>query len=172
MKSLAILGATGSIGRNTLKIAAKFPDHFTVKALAAKHNVELLAEQIRSFAPEVVAVFDAVSADRLKKLLPPRCTVEILWGEEGYRRLATWPGVHMVVACHGRGRRTGAHPGGHRSRQGCGPGQQGNPGHGRCHRHGRRGAQGGAPAARGQRAQRHFSMPSGTASPRRWIGSS
>ncbi len=97
MKSLAILGATGSIGRNTLKIAAKFPDHFTVKALAAKHNVELLAEQIRSFMPEAVAVFDAVSADRLKKMLPPRCPVEVLWGDEGYRQLATWPGVHMVV---------------------------------------------------------------------------
>jgi 1-deoxy-D-xylulose-5-phosphate reductoisomerase len=97
MKSLAILGATGSIGRNTLKIAAKFPEHFTVKALAAKHNVELLAEQIRSFMPEAVAVFDADSAERLKKLLPPRCAVEVLWGDEGYRRLATWPGVHMVV---------------------------------------------------------------------------
>jgi 1-deoxy-D-xylulose-5-phosphate reductoisomerase len=97
MKSLAILGATGSIGRNTLKIASKFHDHFTVKALAAKHNVDLLAEQIRSFSPEVVALFDGASADRLKKLLPPRSTVEVLWGDEGYRALATWPGVHMVV---------------------------------------------------------------------------
>ncbi len=97
MKSLAILGATGSIGRNTLKIAAKFPEHFSVKAMAAKHNIALLAEQIQIFKPEAVAVYDIPSADKLKQLVPPRSRVEILWGEEGYRALATWPGVHMVV---------------------------------------------------------------------------
>lgn len=97
MKSLAILGATGSIGCNTLKIAARFSDQFAIKALAAKHNVDLLAEQIRLFQPEVAVVFDEPAADQLKKRLPPRARTEVLWGAEGYCTAATWPGVQMVV---------------------------------------------------------------------------
>jgi 1-deoxy-D-xylulose-5-phosphate reductoisomerase len=46
MKNLSILGSTGSIGCNTLKIAEMFSDRFTVRALAAKDNISLLAKQI------------------------------------------------------------------------------------------------------------------------------
>ena len=58
MKSLSILGSTGSIGRNALTVVEKFPDRFSVKALTAKTNVSLLAEQIQRFDPEIAAVFD------------------------------------------------------------------------------------------------------------------
>ncbi|MBW1758935.1 MAG: 1-deoxy-D-xylulose-5-phosphate reductoisomerase, partial [Deltaproteobacteria bacterium] len=58
MKYLSILGSTGSIGRNALKIVEMFPERFAVKALAAKKNIELLAGQIEQFRPEIVAVFD------------------------------------------------------------------------------------------------------------------
>ncbi|MBW2469814.1 MAG: 1-deoxy-D-xylulose-5-phosphate reductoisomerase, partial [Deltaproteobacteria bacterium] len=44
MKHLAILGATGSIGRNALRIVEMFPQHFTIKVLAAKTNTDLLVK--------------------------------------------------------------------------------------------------------------------------------
>lgn len=68
-KKLSILGSTGSIGRNALKIAAMHPDRFDVTVLAAAHNVKLLAEQIREFQPEVAVVLNSERAEELKFLL-------------------------------------------------------------------------------------------------------
>jgi 1-deoxy-D-xylulose-5-phosphate reductoisomerase len=98
MKSLVILGATGSIGRNALKIAARFPDRFAVKVLTAKNNVDRLAGQIQAFEPEAAVVYDAPSAQALAERLPRRWKIEILHGPEGYRAAAQWPGTDMVVA--------------------------------------------------------------------------
>lgn len=97
MKSLAILGSTGSIGRNTLNIISKFPDKFSVKALTAKNSVERLADQIITFNPELAVVHDAADAKSLKERLPAGHRVEILHGSEGYRIAAAWDGVEMVV---------------------------------------------------------------------------
>lgn len=97
MNYLAILGATGSIGRSTLKIVEKFRDKFTVKVLTAKHNVDLLAEQIELFQPELAVVYDENSAEQLKNKLGPNGKVEILYGTEGYETAARWSGVNMVV---------------------------------------------------------------------------
>ena len=97
MKSLAILGSTGSIGCSTLKIVSQFPDKFTVKALTAKSNLQRLADQIALFEPELAVVHDAAAARRLKKLLPAGRRIEILFGGEGYRLAAAWDGVDMVV---------------------------------------------------------------------------
>jgi 1-deoxy-D-xylulose-5-phosphate reductoisomerase len=58
MKSLSILGATGSIGTNALAIVEQFPDQFTVAALTAKTNVAALARQILRFTPRLAAVID------------------------------------------------------------------------------------------------------------------
>jgi len=97
MKNLSILGSTGSIGRNTLKIVEMFPDRFTVKALAAKQNTDLLAKQIEQFHPEIAAVFDEKTAADLKKILPTNNRVQILHGEAGYTAAATYNSVNMVV---------------------------------------------------------------------------
>ena len=77
MKHLSILGSTGSIGRKTLEIIDMFPDRFSVKVLAAKKSVELLARQIEQFCPEIAVVFDEKSAIELKKLLTANNDVEI-----------------------------------------------------------------------------------------------
>ena len=98
MRILSILGSTGSIGRNTLKVVARFPDKFKVCVLTAKSNVDLLAEQIKAFNPEFVAVYDDQSADKLKKRLPKKHNVEILIGADGYRTAATIKRIDMVVA--------------------------------------------------------------------------
>ena len=97
MKNLSILGSTGSIGRNTLKIVEMFRDLFKVKALAAANNVELLARQIETFHPEIAVVFDENRALELKNVLPSGADVEILYGEDGYRAAATYDSVEMVV---------------------------------------------------------------------------
>ncbi|MDM8551590.1 1-deoxy-D-xylulose-5-phosphate reductoisomerase [Desulfobacterales bacterium HSG2] len=102
MKHLSILGSTGSIGRNTLKIVEMFPDRFVVKALAAKSNVALLAEQIERFQPEIAVVFDEARALELKERLNASgvlktSAIEILYGEDGYRTAATHNTVDIVV---------------------------------------------------------------------------
>ena len=97
MKNLSILGSTGSIGCNTLKIAEMFPDRFAVKALAAKNNIPLLARQIERFSPEIAAVYDEATAVELKGMLPAETGVEILFGENGYKAVAVHGPVDLVV---------------------------------------------------------------------------
>ncbi|MDM8523606.1 1-deoxy-D-xylulose-5-phosphate reductoisomerase [Desulfococcaceae bacterium HSG8] len=97
MKHLSILGSTGSIGRNTLKIAEMFPRRFTVRTLAAKENVTLLAEQIEQFRPDMAVVFDEKRASQLKNLLPAKTDIEILYGDDGYRAAAAYDPADIVV---------------------------------------------------------------------------
>ena len=66
MKALSLLGSTGSIGTQTLDIAAQYPDKFRIVGLAAGRNVELLAQQVRQFRPLIVAVSDADKLPELK----------------------------------------------------------------------------------------------------------
>jgi 1-deoxy-D-xylulose-5-phosphate reductoisomerase len=54
-KRVAILGSTGSIGRQALDVISRNPDRFDVVALAAGRNVELLARQVERFRPRVVS---------------------------------------------------------------------------------------------------------------------
>ncbi len=97
MKKLSILGSTGSIGRNALKIVEMFPERFAVKALAAKKNTELLARQIEQFEPEIAVVFDEKCAFELKSKLPGTGGVEVLHGKDGYIAAATHDAVDMVL---------------------------------------------------------------------------
>jgi len=68
-KSIAILGATGSIGTQTLEVIQSFPGHYDVKVLTTHRNVDLLARQVQRFDPQKVVVADASREDRLKSLL-------------------------------------------------------------------------------------------------------
>jgi 1-deoxy-D-xylulose-5-phosphate reductoisomerase len=98
MKHLAILGSTGSVGRNVLRIVEAYPDRFSVKALAGGQNVELLGAQVKRFAPEVAVVMDDGLAHRLEKKAPRSHGVEVLHGPEGYETAATLHSVDMVVS--------------------------------------------------------------------------
>lgn len=97
MKSLSILGSTGSIGTNALKIVEMFPDKFRVRVLAAKNNINVLAEQIRIFSPDFAVVFDEKSALMLKNNISGS-GVEILFGNDAYRIAASHPPVDIVIA--------------------------------------------------------------------------
>jgi 1-deoxy-D-xylulose-5-phosphate reductoisomerase len=93
MRRLAILGSTGSIGVSTLEIVGRFREEFEVLALAAGTNLPLLREQISAFKPRLVSVLDQEHARALKGE-----GVEVVYGEEGLIRAATFPGVDLVVS--------------------------------------------------------------------------
>jgi len=97
MKNLSILGSTGSIGCNALKIVEMFPRQFSVKALAAKTNIRLLAEQIERFSPELAVVYDEDSASQLKNNLAPGTKADILWGPDGYLTAASSDGIDTTI---------------------------------------------------------------------------
>jgi len=98
MKQLSILGSTGSIGRNTLRIVDMFPDRFRVRALAAKTNIALLSEQVSRFKPDLAVVFDSMRARELKRSISSKSGVDILYGPEGYAAAAGHAPVDTVVA--------------------------------------------------------------------------
>ena len=97
MKTLSILGATGSIGSQALEIVRQFPHLFAVSSLTAKTNVAALAEHIVRHRPRLAAVFDDDHARRLKTLLPDDLDVEIVTGEAGYVKAATCGEADLVL---------------------------------------------------------------------------
>ncbi len=96
-RGLAVLGATGSIGTQTLEVVRLFPDRFDVRALTCDGNVELLAEQVREFRPEMVAVGAQERADEFRTLLP-NVDVEVSVGQDGLCAAATRSDVDVVMA--------------------------------------------------------------------------
>ncbi|MBS4027272.1 MAG: 1-deoxy-D-xylulose-5-phosphate reductoisomerase [Ignavibacteriales bacterium] len=95
MKNLAILGSTGSIGKNTLEIAARTPSAFRVQYLTAHTNLDLLREQIELFSPQGIVVADECSASVMKKIYDS--SLEIFFGEEGLCQVASRDDVDIVV---------------------------------------------------------------------------
>jgi 1-deoxy-D-xylulose-5-phosphate reductoisomerase len=93
---LAVLGATGSIGKSTLAVVRQHPDRLQVATLAARgRDPEALAAQVAELRPEFVAVEDATAAARLRDLCPD---VRIGSGRAAVVEAAVWPGVDKVVA--------------------------------------------------------------------------
>ncbi len=90
MKSLTVLGATGTIGVNTLKLAAMHPERFRVEALTAGDNVTLLAEQARAFKPKRAVIANASYYNELKDALSGT-GIEISAGEDAVCEAASAP---------------------------------------------------------------------------------
>ena len=101
VKGVAVLGSTGSIGCNTLRVVETLgAELFRVVALGAGRNVEALAEQVARHRPEVVSVETQEGAERLAALLRGRGAgvPRILVGEEGLIEVATHAGADVVVS--------------------------------------------------------------------------
>ncbi len=101
MKHIAILGATGSIGRQSFDVVEKHPSLFRVVAMAAGNNVELAAKQAARHLPEIVSVADSQKAVELSerlRALKAKKTPLILFGREGMERVATHPSAGIVVS--------------------------------------------------------------------------
>jgi 1-deoxy-D-xylulose-5-phosphate reductoisomerase len=94
-RRIALLGSTGSIGRQTLDVVRRFPDHFHVVAIAARSNVSLLAQQVQEFKPSLVACFaDMPGVEQAAREVLPG----VVLGEEGLVEVATHADVDIVVA--------------------------------------------------------------------------
>lgn len=96
-KSIAILGSTGSIGRQTLEVVSAFPSSFRVVAIAAKDEVDLIVSQIKTFRPALVSVATEDVKNKIEAALPGE-KIKILTGEIGLLDVATHPDVNLVVA--------------------------------------------------------------------------
>jgi 1-deoxy-D-xylulose-5-phosphate reductoisomerase len=97
MKGLSILGCTGSIGRNVLRVVDAFPDRFRVVGLAAGCNTDTLAEQITRYRPDVVSVASDAAREALFRATDVS-GVEVGVGEAGMVAVATREGADLVVA--------------------------------------------------------------------------
>ena len=88
MRSLTILGSTGSIGTQALDVVRRHPDRFRVVGLGAGTSHELLVGQVREFMPPLVAIADEEAAGELKRTLGALRGVEVLSGHEAMETLA------------------------------------------------------------------------------------
>ena len=100
MKNLIILGSTGSIGTQALDIVRANPDKYTVTALAAGSNVELIEKQAREFKPQVVALFSKDAAADLKVRLADT-NIKVLSGSDGVCETAAGNGDMVLNAIVG-----------------------------------------------------------------------
>ncbi|MGH7815072.1 MAG: 1-deoxy-D-xylulose-5-phosphate reductoisomerase [Candidatus Binataceae bacterium] len=97
MKTISILGSTGSVGAATLEVAARFPDRFRVAAICAGRNLDLVAGQARRFHPELVSVATPELARELEERLRGE-RVAIVHGLEGAIAVATHPDSEFVMS--------------------------------------------------------------------------
>ncbi len=95
MKRIAILGSTGSIGQNVLKVAHHLQDRVQVEAISAYSNIDLLEIQAHQFRPRLIAVYDEEKALTLKKRLPG---FEVVAGMDGLLAVATCQEATMLIS--------------------------------------------------------------------------
>ena len=102
MKSISVLGSTGSIGTQTLQIAEEFPEQFRVISLTAGRNLELLVTQIQRHRPEVVALADSDLLPELEQRLTDvgingAKAPQLVGGPDGLNTAAAWDSGDLVV---------------------------------------------------------------------------
>ena len=98
---LTVLGATGSIGLNTLEIVRQFPHKFKIEALSCRSSIEQLVEQVKEFQPRLVCVDNSEQARELRETFRDRNSdteTEFVWGVEGLVQVSSDPEVDLVVA--------------------------------------------------------------------------
>ncbi len=94
MKTISILGSTGSIGTQTLELVRRHPEQFRIEALTAGHNTELLRQQIREFHPEFAVCAEMSDAVQLAAEFPE---VQFGFGPEAICVAASYGSSEMIV---------------------------------------------------------------------------
>ena len=97
MKYIAILGSTGSIGKNALSVVETHADAFKVVGLAANRDVDTLEQQIRRYRPGLVALNDATAGEKLRTRIRDINGTQVLTGSEGLQAVATMPEASQVL---------------------------------------------------------------------------
>lgn len=98
MKAISLLGSTGSIGVNVLEVVRQYPDRYKIVGLAAGTNVELLAQQVLEFEPEIISVLDEERAQSLKSLLPGKYHGRIYHGVRGNELVAAIDDAEITMS--------------------------------------------------------------------------
>ncbi|WP_148715639.1 1-deoxy-D-xylulose-5-phosphate reductoisomerase [Chitinolyticbacter meiyuanensis] len=99
IQTLTVLGATGSIGVNTLDVVARYPERYRVYALTGASQIDKLLAQALQFRPRYVVVLDEASADRLaRELKLAGSETEVLCGAAALEAVSTAPEVDAVMA--------------------------------------------------------------------------
>ena len=96
LKRVAILGATGSIGRNSLEVLSRLSDKFRISYLTANKNIPLLREQILTHKPSGVVVTDELDAVKLRDEFGP--SLDVLCGERGLCDIVRRDEVDIVIS--------------------------------------------------------------------------
>ena len=96
-KQIAVLGSTGSIGRQALEVVAANPNRFQIYALTANNNVELLAQQARIFNPDVVCIANENHYELLKKLLED-LPIKVFAGSDAIAQIVQMQQIDVVLA--------------------------------------------------------------------------
>ena len=97
MKQIAILGSTGSIGTQTLDVVRQHPDAFSIYALTAHRNIDLLIQQALEFNPAVVCIADERLYQPLRDALSD-LPIRVMAGERAIAEMVTMPAIDVVVA--------------------------------------------------------------------------
>ena len=97
VKTLALLGATGSIGTQALEVVRQQPGRFRVAVLSAQRQWELLAQQAREFRPAVVVIGDESLYQKLKSALADQPETEVLAGPAALADVVTRPEIDIVL---------------------------------------------------------------------------
>lgn len=95
MKKISLLGATGSIGMQTIDVIKLHPNYFELVAISIGKNLTLGLDIIHTLKPKVVSVIDKKSCDLLKAEVPEG--VKVIYGEEGLIEVATMTDSDLVV---------------------------------------------------------------------------
>ena len=95
-ENIAILGSTGSIGKNSIEVIANFPDQFKVSYLTVNNNIDALCDQVRRFRPKGVVVLDRSAAEECRKRFDG--STEVLAGEEGLEEIVQRDDVDVVIS--------------------------------------------------------------------------
>ncbi len=96
MKNITILGATGSIGLNTLDVISRHPDQFRVFAVSAHSDWKSLLQICKNHLPSFAVLTDEASAEKLMEVVPPE--VEVLFGTDSLNEIASHPKTDFVMA--------------------------------------------------------------------------
>ena len=96
MKNITILGATGSIGLNTLDVVSRHPDQFSVFAVSANSDWKSLIQICKDHQPSFAVLSDEASAEKLRAVVSPG--VQVLCGEDSLDEIAAHPNTDFVMA--------------------------------------------------------------------------
>ena len=97
MKYISLLGATGSIGKQTADVVKAHPDQFKIVALSAGKNIDLVRMYIKEFEPELVSVQTKEDYEVLKSEFSNRKDIEFMYGDEGITAVAVYNETTVLV---------------------------------------------------------------------------